>query len=424
MFILWITVFSIAAIFALAQSCALALQTWEHRRFCRSSIRDVVRHDPRGKVVVFAPCKGTDVDQEGNLRALMSQDYKNYEVRFVVESLADPACAAIRRVMAQCPNVPARIVCADIAVDSGQKVHNLRVATGDLPGDCEYLAFVDSDAQPRPDWLRMLVARLDGRPLGVATGHRWFAPKRATLPNLVVYSINCAMMALLDRTGRKLIWGGSWAIRRDLFESVGLRREWRGTLSDDFVARRVLLQAGEPIRFEPATVVASPLELGFGEMFSFLRRQYMISRFYSPRWWQFGLLAVTASALAWLVLGAAAATALMAGVPSPRAALAALGAVYLIGIFRGIMRQSLVRIYFPQDALRFRAAQWFDLFAGPVPTLVNWVAMLSSLVGDRIVWRGVAYRMLPGGRIDFEAAREDQTGDPAVKTPRELRQAA
>ena len=75
--------------------------------------------------MLITPCKGFDVDLEGNLAALLRQDYPDYEVTFVVESDADPACPVIRRVMAGHPQVAARLLVAGVAHHSGQKVHNL-----------------------------------------------------------------------------------------------------------------------------------------------------------------------------------------------------------------------------------------------------------------------------------------------------------
>ena len=89
----WITAYLILAGLVIVESLLLALQTWEHRRYVRSCMRDLARHQPTGRVALFAPCKGLDLDFEANLRALLRQDYDNYEVTFIVESTDDPAYA-------------------------------------------------------------------------------------------------------------------------------------------------------------------------------------------------------------------------------------------------------------------------------------------------------------------------------------------
>ena len=122
--------------------------------------------------------------------------------------------------MADHPGVPARVIAAGRATQCGQKVHNLLVATEHLSHRVKYLAFVDSDARPRPEWLRMLVSRLERPGLGAVTGYRWFTPARPTVANALVYSMNCDVMSLLTRSSHHLIWGGSWAIRREVFDAI------------------------------------------------------------------------------------------------------------------------------------------------------------------------------------------------------------
>ena len=159
-------------------------------------MRGLDRHQPTGRVLLCAPCKGQDLNLEDNLRSLLEQDYDDYEVSFIVESADDPACPMIRRVMAAHPWMSSRLIVAGRATDSGQKVHNLRVATARLSPRIEYLAFVDSDARPRPEWLRMLISRLHRPNMGAMTGYRWFVPERNSTANNLLYSLNCNVMSL------------------------------------------------------------------------------------------------------------------------------------------------------------------------------------------------------------------------------------
>ncbi|NLF08886.1 MAG: glycosyltransferase [Pirellulaceae bacterium] len=380
-------------------SLLLALQTWEHRRYARSCMRDIVRHQPSGRVALFAPCKGVDIELESNLRALLEQDYDNYEVTFIVESTDDPAYPAIRRAMASHAWVPTRVVVAGKARESGQKVHNLIVATEHVSRRVKYMAFVDSDARPRPEWLRMMVARLDEPGWGAVTGYRWFTPERASIANALVYSMNCDVLALLTRSSHYLIWGGSWAIRRDVFDAVRLRDEWRGTLSDDLIASRVMKRHRLAVRFEPACVVASPLEESIGSAMSFIRRQYLIARLNTFDWWLFSLVSATFTNLIWLGNLGVLAWSLMTGSPSPWIPLA-FGAIhYLITVYRGALRQSLVQTYFPHWEKASRRIKRFDVWANPLVELAHWIGVASASVGRWVNWRGISYHVLPGGKV-------------------------
>ena len=405
----------VLALLAIIQSLLLAVQTFEHRRYGRSCMTRLNRHHPSGHAAVFMPCKGLDVGLRENLRAVLRQDYRDYEVMFIVESYDDPACDTIRLVMAEHPWVPSQLVVAGPATKTGQKVHNLRVATADLSPWVKYLAFLDSDAGPRPQWLRVLVARLGKPGYGAVTGYRWFVPKRHTFTNSLLYSFNCGVMSLLGRSSHYLIWGGSWGIRRKVFESIGLHEAWQGTLSDDLIASRELRRAGLPVRFEPACVVASPMNYSPREMLSFVRRQYLVGRFYTPGWWAFALAAATLTNLVWMGIIFLLAASLRWGTPPLWIPLGTLAVLYLLSVYRGRVRQDLIDTYFPEKASTLAAATRFDTWANPAAGLVHWLGMVGSLLGNSIGWRGIKYRMLSGGKIE-RIERQDDSSDHTARS--------
>ncbi len=395
----WFWAYLALAGLALFQAGLLALQTREHRRYARSCMRAVDGLHATGHVQVFAPCKGVDLELEGNLRAVLQQDYHNYEVTFVVESEDDPACAVIRRVAAENRQTPTRLVVAGLAEKCGQKVHNLRSATAELSPQTIYLAFVDSDARPRPEWLRTLVARLGNGNLGAVTGYRWFVPEHDSIANQLLYSTNCSVMSLFGQSSYYLTWGGSWAIRRDVFESIGLWKAWRGTLSDDLVASRELRRARRRVRFEPVGVVASPVDHTMWQMLSFIRRQYVVGRFYVPVWWMFAVVVVTFTAAVWIGSLAAIVSGLLCGTPPVWIPAGVFTVLYLLSVHRGMVRQDLVDVYFPGRRQKLRKSIRMDVWFSPVVSVVNWLAVSASLFGRSISWRGIRYGLARGGQI-------------------------
>jgi ceramide glucosyltransferase len=391
--------FLIVAALTAAQVALVTLSLWEIRRFAASRLgrRRQLPRAPR--VALFAPCKGLDVGLKDNLRPLFEQDYCNYQITFIVESAEDPACRTIRELIAENRSVPAQLLVAGIADDTGQKVYNLRVATADLPDNVEVLAFVDSDARPRANWLARLVERLARAEVGAVTGYRWFVPERSTLSNLLSYSINSALAAGLGPGGHHLIWGGSWAVRRDVFDSLRLHKAWNGTLSDDLVATRVLQQAGMRIDFEPCCMLASPVDNDWRQTLSFIRRQYVIARSYLPRWWLLAFIASTLSALTFW--GGLALTIAGGFSEAPTSAWpeAICLALYATMVVRGGLRCWIASLYLPEHRRRLRTAYWFDIWAGPLTALVNWLLLTSSLVGRELHWRGTRYRLQANGRV-------------------------
>ena len=243
----------------------------------------------------------------------------------------------------------------------------------------------------------------------VATGYRWFTPSRPSLAHKVVYGINCTIMSLLGRSSHFMVWGGSWAIRRDTFDAIGLRAAWKGTLSDDLVASRVLRRAKQQVGFQPACVVASPLDFSLSETLSFIRRQYLIARHYARFWWLVAVLSSTLRNVVLLGTLVALGRGLLHGTPSPWIP-AALGAVlYGLGAYRGWLMQDLARTYFPDRVASLRAFRRFAVWAAPVLAFVEWLVLLSTLMGRCVVWRGVCHRFLPCGRSVLVARDPSQS---------------
>ncbi len=367
-------------------------------------MRRLERHQPTGRVLLCAPCKGQDLNLEDNLRALLEQDYDDYEVAFIVESTDDSACPVIRRVMAAHPWIPARLIVAGRASESGQKVHNLRMATSRLSPRIKFLAFADSDARPRPEWLRLLIARLHRPKMGAVTGYRWFVPQRDSLANHLLYSLNCSVMSLLGRSSYYLIWGGSWAIRREVFDRIGLHSAWKGTLSDDLVASRLLSETKMQVRFEPVCVVASPIDHSLSEALSFVRRQYFLSRFYARDFWLFAALSAAFSNLVWLVNLGMFIGGLLRGAPWTWIPWSVISFLYLLSVYRGFVRQDLADLYYPHLRRTLQCAKQFDIWLHPLISLINGIVVWSSAIGRQVTWRRIIYRLSADGKIQRSCA--------------------
>lgn len=399
---------------AVVVSVCLSIQTFENRRFARSRAVHPLSIVPNEPAAVIVPCKGLDLRLAENLRRLFHFDYWPYQLLLVVESEDDPAAALIDRLIAENPQTPARRIVAGVATSCGQKVHNLRAAVSSLGPNVAVIAFVDSDAQPRADWLRRLARGLMKPEVGAVTGYRWFVPQRATLPNLLLSSINAAVAALFGPGGHNFVWGGSWAIRRETFERVGLADAWRGTLSDDFVASRVVKSHGLQIRFESGCLAASPLDVDWAQMAEFLRRQYLIGRCYVASWWQLGFLGAALLQIVFWGGLAALSIGLMAGAWWTPLTASCVSALYLLGVGRAWLRQRMARDLLGDRSPEMRAAALFDIVCAPLAGLVSLASLFASLWGRSVTWRGVRYRMFHGGRIEVLAVSPAERGPRAV----------
>ena len=384
---------------AIVQALLVAINVYEHRRRALVRLRKITSYAPTGRVLVLSPCKGHDAGLEENLRALLTQDYPDYEVTFIVEDARDPACPVIRRTMAARPQTSARLLVAGRAEGCGQKVHNLRMATADLSSEIRHLAFFDSDGRPKPYWLRAAVYKHYLPHIGATTGYRWLVPQSPTVANHLVAAINCNVMTVLGRNAHHVVWGGSWAIRRETFDQLKVREAWDGMLSDDLVASNLSRRAALEVRFDPACVLTSPIDFDWRGMFDFVRRQYRITRHYAFRLWLLALAAATIGNLAWmtslgLLLGTTIAQRSMPWLP-----VAVLTVLYGLGCYRGWAMQSLAAVYSPENLPALRGVRRWHVWASPVVVFVQWLGLIASAFGNRVQWRAIDYRFGAGGRV-------------------------
>ncbi|MCA9233894.1 MAG: glycosyltransferase [Planctomycetales bacterium] len=392
------TLLTAAALAALLQTFLLGCQSWEHRRRARKRLNEPPSLGPLPRVVLFAPCKGVELGLRENLHCLFQQDYPEYEIVFVVEDAQDAACETIASLIAAYPDIHARLVDAGLAQSGCQKVHNLRAATASVATDAEVYAFVDSDARPHAGWLRQIVAQVDEPRVGVVTGYRWFVPQEFSPAAAILYSINATAASLYTPKTFQPIWGGSWAMRRDVFERLDIAAEWEERLTDDLVATNAVTNAGLRVAFEPGCMIASPLEATWPTMFEFLRRQYLIGRLYARRWWTLALCATTLTVVGFWGGLVAAIAGWTLGAAWAWAPAAACAGWYAINLARAAIRRDLSRIYLPERTSQLAAANRFDAWAAPLAATVNWAAIVSSIITRRMTWRGIEYEVLRDGR--------------------------
>jgi cellulose synthase/poly-beta-1,6-N-acetylglucosamine synthase-like glycosyltransferase len=152
------TVFFVSALFLFVQSILSFLNTTRFVRYALATPATQLQRR-QSKAAVILPCKGLEHDFEENIRAYLTQEYRDYEVIFVTESENDPAHPVLTKLIKQSRRA-AWLIVAGEAKDCGQKVHNLIAALDALDSidrRAEVLVFADSDARPTKHWLADLV---------------------------------------------------------------------------------------------------------------------------------------------------------------------------------------------------------------------------------------------------------------------------
>jgi cellulose synthase/poly-beta-1,6-N-acetylglucosamine synthase-like glycosyltransferase len=336
-------------------------------------------------VSVIVPARGLEPGLPDNLRSLVEQDYPRYEVLFVFDRADDPAIEIAESLK---KNGFTRIVVAGPARESGQKVHNLRVAVTEVDPEAEALVFADTDARPGKIWLRRLVAPLADDTIGASTGYRWFLPVNGGIASRLRGVWNASVASALGSdTSKNFCWGGSTAIRRATFERLGISEHWRGTVSDDFTISRVLREAKLPIHFTPNCLVPSISDCDFKELLEFTTRQIKITRVYSAHLW---LPLLLGSALFTLVFFGGILL-LSLQILSGVLPLLVLLLIFLLGATKAFVRWRAVRI--PLAAYRSMMNRDLPahLFLWPIASLLYLYNAIVAGFSQRINWRGITY---------------------------------
>jgi len=343
-------------------------------------------------VTIFAPCKGIDHGMQENFDALLQQDYPEFEVVFIIDDADDPAAVVIESAWREAER-HVKLVVAPKATESSQKVENLREGVQHADDRSEIFAFADSDARPSRDWLRNLIAPLADEKVGAASGYRWFISERETFASETRNVWNASIASALGpNRSTNFCWGGSTAIRRDVFDRLNIRERWHGTVSDDFTVTRVMNEAGLDMVFVPRALIASIENCTWRQLFEFTTRQMKITRVYMPKLWAMSFFG---SGLFTVVMIAA----LLIMIFSARndlpvaAAMFTLLAVTVCSIGKSWVRMKAVGLVLTQfDAkLRRQFLPQISLWSLTPPVfLLNCTA---ALISRRIAWRGTTYEM-------------------------------
>jgi len=329
-------------------------------------------------VTLIVPCCGGEAGLEGNLEALLAQDYPSYSVRFVVETAADEAVPLIERSLARHPE-KGDLVLAGAARGRSQKVHNLLAAL-ESPPPTEVLVFADSDGRPERDWLKLLVTPLERAEVGVASSYRFYLPEPASFATILRSAWNATVLTVLGDHDHNFAWGGAMAIRQEVFRRIGVSESWKGALSDDYAMTHAVRRAGLRVEFVPSCLVGSRGEVGLMELVSWSARQITITRVYWP-----ALFAVAAATH--LIYGAFLALALVQG------AFVLMGIVLLPGLVGGGLRATAIAELAPQWRGTISRHLWAYFLLVPFTGVLTLLGVLRALWSRRIEWRGKLYEM-------------------------------
>jgi cellulose synthase/poly-beta-1,6-N-acetylglucosamine synthase-like glycosyltransferase len=383
--------FYFLAVVQIAVGAYLIWQGWQWLGYARRRMRtDPGFHAPR--VAVLCPCKGVEPGLERNLVSLTEFNHQNYEVFFILASASDPAAAIVKRVISS-SRVKAHLIIADQPQECGEKVNNLRVAVEELPEEFEVLVFTDSDGRPGKAWLQRLTAPLGDERIGATTTMRWLIANRSNLATALLAAWNAPIVTMLSEKGKNFCWGGGTAIRRSVFEGIGVLEEWRTSVSDDYSLTHALERAGRSIFFVPECLTASFVETDMSGLLEFTNRQILITRVYAQKIWRAAagthlLYCVT------VVLGLALAVRELINERPALHIAALLFFILLLSAIRASLRVVAVTEILAASKAQIMSQAWVNIALPAAIPFLYLVNFAHSLLTRKIRWRNVHYELV------------------------------
>ncbi|MGB2751151.1 MAG: glycosyltransferase [Pyrinomonadaceae bacterium] len=357
------------------------------------------RSDYTPFATIIVPCRGIDKSLDENLAAFLKQDYPKYEVIFVVDDKNDPAVAVINAIVTKAETRPvgsvptAKLIIADKAIHSAQKVENLREAVLHVSDQSQIFVFADSDARPSMDWLRALIAPHADANVGASTGYRWFISKNPTFGSELRSAWNASITSALGPNIKSnFCWGGSMAMRRDTFERLEMCEKWSGVLSDDFAVTRAVKAAGLPIIFVPQALTATVEDCTLTETVEFTTRQMKITRVYATPLWIVSLIGTT-------IFNAVLIAALLIVMLSKTNSIAvwvSLATLIFVTVFstgKAWLRLNAVRLVLPQHEADLKSQFWTQNTLWLIAPSLFLYNSLAAWASRRMIWRGITYEL-------------------------------
>lgn len=365
------------------------------RRLIRGRALDVP-NDRLPKAGILLPLRGADPELADGLRRLMQQNYPDYELRIVIDSLQDSSWEVVERSMSGIDAGHVHVSAIRLRRETcSPQCSALIEAVEDLSDDVEVVVIVDGDVLVHADWLRELVAPLLDERVGVAHGNRWFMPRDAGWGSLVRYIWNAVAIVPMCLLG--IPWAGTFAIRkRVLFES-GLFDKWPRTVVPDAPSRDLLAGMGLDVRFVPSLMMVNRERCSLAFSLDFFKRQMTWTRVYHSQFWPIQLHALLTTGAA--ALGAAL---LIGGLASGRYDAAAWAGGGLAAYYFGMLAMFVLLELVVRRVVRARgeSTAWLTplkalklLLAMPLTMCVHFAAVVLATFRQRVVWRGVTYQI-------------------------------
>jgi ceramide glucosyltransferase len=206
-------------------------------------------------VTVLRPVCGMDYAVEATLRSTFRLDWPDYEIIFCCASATDPVVPFVERLIAEYPQVSARLLTGDDRISINPKLNNL--VKGWRAALHEWIVMADSNVLLPTHYLKSLFACWTP-----GTGLVCSPPVGGS-PEGVAAEIECAFLntyqarwqIAADTVGLGFAQGKTMLWHRDLLDQAGGIRALASEPAEDAASTKIVREAGLKVRLTPAPFV-------------------------------------------------------------------------------------------------------------------------------------------------------------------------
>jgi cellulose synthase/poly-beta-1,6-N-acetylglucosamine synthase-like glycosyltransferase len=215
-----------------------------------SGSEDVFLH----KVSVIVPIYNGEADLPGLLECLEAQTYPRDRVEYLLvdNNSSDRTAQVLENAAASHPTEKITIRhLTENKIQSSYAARNnaIRVANGEI------LVFTDADCRPLPDWIEKIAIPFSNSTVGIVVGELAALPGNTFLEQ---YAERCQLMAqkwLVEHTFLPYGQTANLAIRKQVFEKVGLFRPYLTTGGDADICWRIQQQTDYKLEYAPQAII-------------------------------------------------------------------------------------------------------------------------------------------------------------------------
>lgn len=347
---------------------------------------------------IFIPCKGIEKGMKQYLQAMLKQDYHNYRAYFIVEKEEDPAVEIIKEIIKD--DTQTELVIAGKASQCCQKNHNLLAAIEKEEQNTqksEIYVFADADVKPSPSWLYDLVLPMSDSAISATTAYRWLKPKEFSFWGTMHAMLSAYLGTLMSSS--KGMWGGSMAIKKEVFERYRVKECWSRALGDDIPLMSIITKNNLKRIFVPICTAESENVINERKaLYEWFVRQNQYLKVYCFPLWITACILTFINSLTVILTPFFIATALF--IPSLTPYVIPL-AVYML-LMLGIMSLS-----------RFegnKGQSFFTWILMAYPAMIMGIVTLIASGGRKdMLWRGIRYGINKDGTVSY-VKREVEDG--------------